>query len=250
MPRKPINGRAMTAAERQRRYREIAVQEPPMTRLEREDLQRLARYREKILKSAARQRSAELMADFEQQAAPIYDYDKDEVWKAATAFATEAAEEARQRVAARAAELGIPEHFRPTLNVYWLSRGRDGVKERRDELRKVAKARVAALEAEAIVKIELHTAETVTRIIAHGLTSTAAREFLDSLPAVETLMPPLDVAAVRNMLESRGAQQRYYAPLTSGSLLSPFSLFLSTDLVAPSRAITKFIISFIFPVRR
>ena len=38
--------------------------------------------------------------------------------------------------------------------------------------------------------------------------------------------------------------------VTSGSLLSPFSLFLSADLVAPSRAITKFIISFIFPVRR
>jgi hypothetical protein len=42
-----------------------------MTRLEREDLQRLARYREKILKSAARQRSAELMANFEQQLARV-----------------------------------------------------------------------------------------------------------------------------------------------------------------------------------
>ena len=51
-----------------------------MTRLERED------------------RSAELMADFEQQAASIYDYDKDEVWRAAMQFATQAAEEASQRV--------------------------------------------------------------------------------------------------------------------------------------------------------
>jgi len=208
MRRKPINGRPVTVAERQRRHREIAVQEAPMTRLEREDLQRLARYREKILKSAARQRSSELMADFEQQAASIYDYDKDEVWKAAMQFATEAAEEARQRVAARSAELGIAENFRPTLNVYWLSRGRDGVKERRNELRRVAKTRIEALEKEAIVKIEVHTAETVTRIIAHGLTSTAAREFLDSLPAVETLMPPLDVEAVRTMLET--PKSRYY----------------------------------------
>src|SRR5262249_3595264 len=95
-------------------------------------------------------------------------------------------------------------------NVYWLSRGRDGVKERRNELRRVAKTRIEALEKEAIVKIEVHTAETVTRIIAHGLTSTAAREFLDSLPAVETLMPPLDVEAVRTMLET--PKSRYYAP--------------------------------------
>jgi len=108
MARKPINGRAMTAAERQRRHREIAVQKPPMTKAEREDLQRLARYREKILKSAAKQRSAELIADFEQQAASIYDYDKDDIWKAAMEFARHAAEQARQFVTARAAELGIP----------------------------------------------------------------------------------------------------------------------------------------------
>jgi hypothetical protein len=93
--------------------------------------------------------------------------------------------------------------------------GRDGLKNRRAELRKVAKARIAALEAEAIVKIELHTAEIITRIIAHGLTSTAARDFLDSLPAVETLMPPLDVQAVSSMLESRGVTRGYYDRLTA-----------------------------------
>ena len=35
-----------------------------MTRSEREDLQRLVRQREKVLKSAAKQRSSELVADF------------------------------------------------------------------------------------------------------------------------------------------------------------------------------------------
>jgi hypothetical protein len=38
-----------------------------MTRDERENLQRLVRQREKVLKSAAKQRSAELIADFENQ---------------------------------------------------------------------------------------------------------------------------------------------------------------------------------------
>ena len=111
------------------------------------------------------------MADFEQQAASIYDFDQDETWRAAMEFATAAAEEARQRVAARATELGIPQHFQPSLHVYWLSRGRDGLKDRQAELRRVARTPIAALEAEAIVKIELHTAETITRIIAHSLTS-------------------------------------------------------------------------------
>jgi hypothetical protein len=38
-----------------------------MARAEREDLQRLVRQREKVLKSATKQRSAELVADFENQ---------------------------------------------------------------------------------------------------------------------------------------------------------------------------------------
>ena len=38
-----------------------------MNKSEREDLLRLIRQREKVLKSAARQRSAELLADFENQ---------------------------------------------------------------------------------------------------------------------------------------------------------------------------------------
>ena len=39
----------------------------PMPKGEREDLQRLVRQREKVLKSAAEQRSSELIADFENQ---------------------------------------------------------------------------------------------------------------------------------------------------------------------------------------
>jgi hypothetical protein len=38
-----------------------------MLKSEREDLQRLVRQREKVLKSAARQRSVDLLADFENQ---------------------------------------------------------------------------------------------------------------------------------------------------------------------------------------
>ena len=51
-----------------------------MIRSEREDLQRLVRQRERVLKSAAKQRSADLIADFENQMGSEYSFDQDEVW--------------------------------------------------------------------------------------------------------------------------------------------------------------------------
>lgn len=89
--RQPIKDRAMTAAERQRRHRGVNLEASPapMSKSEREDLLRLVRQREKVLKTAASQRSAELMADFEQQLTSIYSYDQDEVWRSARNAAEE-----------------------------------------------------------------------------------------------------------------------------------------------------------------
>src|SRR5262245_35086050 len=50
-----------------------------MTKGEREDLQRLIRPREKVLKSAAKQRSAELLADFENQMGSEFSFDDDAI---------------------------------------------------------------------------------------------------------------------------------------------------------------------------
>src|ERR1700730_3322348 len=52
-----------------------------MTKSEREDLQRLVRQREKVLKSAAKQRSTEVVADFENQMGQEYSFDDDHVWQ-------------------------------------------------------------------------------------------------------------------------------------------------------------------------
>ena len=81
----------------------------PMTKGEREDLQRLIRRREQVLKSAAGQRSAELLADFEQQLASIYGFDQDEVWEQAYRAAREAAQEAAGTIAQRCEKLGPPQ---------------------------------------------------------------------------------------------------------------------------------------------
>jgi hypothetical protein len=70
----------------------------------------------------------------------------------------------------------------------------NGVKERRDELRRAAKARIAAATVEAKTKIERMSLDAQTEIVANGIQSDAARAFLNRLPALETLVPALDVA--------------------------------------------------------
>ena len=167
-----------------------------MTKGEREDLQRLVRQRERVLKSAAKQRSADLLADFEYQLGAVYSYDSDQIWAEATRLAKQELEKAKAKIAARAAELGIPKTFAPSLSLSWCERGSNAVKERRAELRKMATTRIMAIEAKAIVEIDVASVEAQTRIASSGLTSETARAFLDSLPKLETLMPALSYEEV------------------------------------------------------
>jgi hypothetical protein len=194
----------MTGAERQRRHRDIVTQKP-MTKSEREDLARLIRNREKVMKTAAGQRSAELLAEFEQQLASIYSYDQDEVWRQAVEAANAAVQDAEQKIVARCAELGIPARFAPSIRSYWNGRGENAVKERRGELRAVAKSRIAAIEKAACTKIEMACLEAQAQVIAHGLTSAAAIQFFDEMPTVEVLMPSLEMTSVEEMLQARTA---------------------------------------------
>jgi hypothetical protein len=195
------------------------AQVPPMSRGEREDLQRLLRQREKVLKSAAQQRSKELLADFENQMGTIYHYDEDETWKKALEIAESEVAKAQKVVAARCAELGIPKRFAPDLDVQWYGRGENALKARRIELRKMTETRVAAIEAKAIVEIGKATIEGQLAIAASGLTSDAARAFLDKLPPIESLMPALsyeevageaDPPVVEQLLSPNALRQRRY----------------------------------------
>ena len=159
---------------------------------ERSDLLRVVRQRERVAKSGAARRAAELVADFEQQLATEYSWDDDKVWREAHQAAREAAADAQHVIAARCAELGIPEKFAPELiGPSWYQRGENAVAARRTELRRVATTRIAALEKGAKAEIEHRSLEVQERIIVGGLASAEARAFLDSIPAVDSLMPPL-----------------------------------------------------------
>jgi hypothetical protein len=181
-----------------------------MTKGEREDLCRLVKQRERVAKTAAEQRSAAMLAEFEQQISAVHAFNSNDIWKAAVEAAIEAAKKANEQVAAEADKLGIPKEFQPKLNFSWARRGENEYRERRDELRRLAKAEIDALEKIARVQIESQSVAAQTEIIANGLNSDAAIEFLNRLPAIETMMPALDVTNIQAKLADRARKSSGY----------------------------------------
>jgi hypothetical protein len=183
-----------------------------MTKGERDDLVRLIKQREKVAKTAAEQRSAAMLAEFERQVSALHDFNTDEVWSAAAQAAAEAARKANAEVLTRAKELGIPEEFAPRLAFSWARRGENEYNARRSELRRVAKAEIETVEKLALVQIEAQSVQAQTEVIAHGLTSDAAISFLQSMPSVEKLMPPLDLETIQAKIaeNARGRGARPY----------------------------------------
>ena len=178
-----------------------------MTKHEREDLQRLVRQREKVLKSAAKQRSAELNAVFENQMGQEFSFDQDEVRERATKIAQAALAKANEQIAARCHEIGIPKRFAPGLDLSWYGRDENATKQRRDELRKMAETRVEAIERKAVTEIELSCLAAQEQIALSGLTTEAARQFVEALPKIEALMPRLTFAEVAGEAEPPVAEQ-------------------------------------------
>ena len=185
----------------------MSDEKPRMTKGERDDLIRLIKQRERVAKTAAAQRSAAMLAEFEQQITAVHKFDKNEVWKAAVDATVEAARKANEEVAAEAERLGIPEEFRPKLSFHWERRGENEYRERREELRRLAKAEIDALEKVARVQIESESVQAQTEVIANGLNSAAAIEFLNKLPAVEAMMPALDVSDIQRKLAERARKR-------------------------------------------
>jgi hypothetical protein len=175
-----------------------------MTKSERTELCALTRQREKLAKTAAAERAAELLADFEAQLARIYHFDDEPIWQASHEIARKALENTNAAIAARCEELGIPEEFAPALAMGWRGRNENSVKSRRDELRKVAVTHIAAMQKSAHTKIETHSVQLQSEIVANGLTSEVAKSFLERMPAIASLMPPLDAQALLNTAITRG----------------------------------------------
>lgn len=172
-----------------------------LTRGERDDLAKVARLRARTAKSHIAVREAELLADAEAQLAATYNF-CDEDWRHITEAAQAAIRAADEQVAEICRQRGIPEQFRPHLYFWWQGRGENAVAGRRAELRKVARANIAAQGRTAKLLIEARESEVLTELLAGGLTSMAAQQYLESIPDPAKLMPPQTIAALEAAAES------------------------------------------------
>jgi hypothetical protein len=103
--------------------------------------------------------------------------------------------QAQKNVEQRCIELGIPNRFAPRIGKpSWYEAGENLAKQIRAELRKIADKQILAIEKTACLEIERISVHTQTELIATGLISEESKAFLEQLPAIESLMPPLKVA--------------------------------------------------------
>jgi hypothetical protein len=163
-----------------------------MSRAERTELASVVKMRARVAKAAVAQREAELLADVEEQLSARYK-STHEAWKDVTEQAEKAVKAADQEIARICREIGVPENFRPELNLQWWSRGENAEAGRRAELRALAKARIDAMGKSAKTTIEARSAEVLTELVAGGLESAEAKAFLESIPTPAQLMPAVVV---------------------------------------------------------
>ena len=172
-----------------------------MTKGERTDLLSLIKKREKVMKTMAAERSAEMVAEFEAQAAKIYSFNDDAVWEKAKSEAEAAVKAAQEAIEERCQLLGIPKEFAPSLAFGWYGRGENAVMQRMAELRRAAKKRIEAIEAEACSRIERMSLDAQAELLSQGLDTDAARAFLDAAKAdMAALMPSLKVVEIEKMI--------------------------------------------------
>jgi len=180
-----------------------------MTKSERTELGQLIRKRERVMKSMVVERSSAMLAEFDLQLSSIYSYDDDETWKKAHDEAERVIEESNELIAKRCAEMGIPKEFAPSIRMGWFERGENAVKARRTELRQAAKSKIAALEKQAYAKIERMSLEAQTEVIANGLESAAARQFLEKMPTIEAMMPTLNAVEMKQIQDAKHIKQDF-----------------------------------------
>jgi hypothetical protein len=169
------------------------MDKPGMSTAERLELSKVVRLRAKVAKNDVMASIAQQLANVEKQLAARYSGNEVK-WAELKKDAEKTVMRADAELAKRCREMGIPESFRPELRVNWYSRGENADKERRTELRNVAESELEARAQRAKCAIERAEAELLTQITADGLTTKAARTFLEALPTVDQLMPNLQLS--------------------------------------------------------
>lgn len=167
-----------------------------MTKGEREELKRLATARARVAKADADRRAADLKAMFEHQLRDNFMFDTIDNWEAAVAGVNELVSGVEDEIRALFEKIGIPAMMAPDVAANWHSRGRVVVRQQQGDLRSAAHKRIDAMTRTAKHEIDKKVLDIQTDLVAAGLTSDRAVEFLASMPAIVDLMPEIDITTL------------------------------------------------------
>ncbi|WP_321961725.1 hypothetical protein [Paraburkholderia sp. J7] len=172
---------------------DVATSPAPMTAKERDALRDAVKLQMKVARANVDEYAAAQKADMEGQLSKEFtaeDADLAEIMREAEADIGKT----KAKIDAMCKARGIRRSFGPQAYVHFDYRGENSVKDRRAELRGLGNANIDARRKEAYRKIETWGAEAQIKLIAGALTSAEAKEFLESMPTVEALLPGLTLA--------------------------------------------------------
>ena len=140
---------------------------------------------------------AKLRAQLETELDMLYPVETDPVWLEQLDRCTKVWKDCQSEVKKRCDELGLPPKFQPGIEPpSWRSGWVQMVKELRAEMRRLAYAQIDQLVKERLEEMERESARVQLEIIGAGNLTAAARQFLDALPRINDLMPPISVQQV------------------------------------------------------
>ncbi|SIT42230.1 conserved hypothetical protein [Paraburkholderia ribeironis] len=175
-----------------------------MTAKERDLLREVVRLNGRVAKTAIDEYAAILRARMEENLSLIFDED-DERWAELVAHAKRVSHEADEKLKAIAKASGIPMENAPGFACAFINRGRYGIRERRDEVRRAGNAEIDARVKKARAQLERTLAAKHTELLAGSLTSDEAKAALASMPTPEQLLPPMEKHDIAGLLSGNPA---------------------------------------------
>jgi hypothetical protein len=175
---------------------EAVMIESLMTTAERVELSRVVRLRTKVRRADIDEFAARQKAEVETQLAKIYRKD-DPRWAKITAKMEIVLAQGAEELAEVLQQEGIPAEFGPTMGgLGWAGRGENAFAARRAELRKMAYKKIEANAVRAEAQLLRTEVSLLEQIAARGLRTTDAKQFLESIPKIEEMMPSLETEVV------------------------------------------------------
>lgn len=166
---------------------------PAMTKAERTELQRVVRLNGRVLRDQVNALKAGRLAELEAELSAMYPR-HDPRWRTITAEAERLIDELDGQLAELCAAEGLRPEFRPGLSLGWYSRGENADADRRAELRKLGERRIDEAAKRALAEVTAWEASAATDLVARGLTTAAAEEWLAAMPTAEGILPAITVA--------------------------------------------------------